>query len=195
MRLKLSDWWPPRGPAGIARVVFAALLVVNLVAAWLVWRPLGGSPAELDQQLSDLRTEVAQQSALLTEMRSNVSKVQLGRSQGDRFMDAYFLSARTASSTIIDELITDAKESKITPKEHSFSAEPIEGSDDLSMMTITGNYEGTYPQLIDFVNRLDRSSSLLIIEGLNATPEQGSSGRLLVAMKVDTFIRGPLGAP
>lgn len=190
--MNLRDWWPPRNPASVARIAFAVLVIANLVAAWFVWRPLGGSPQELEQQLSDLRAQVAQRRGLLERTRSNVSKVQLGRNEGDNFMNAYFLNARTASSTIIAELINAAKESKITPKEHTFSADPIEGSDDLNMMKITGNYEGTYPQLIDFIGRLDRSPSLLIIEKLNATPEQGNSGKLMVSMQVDTFIRGDL---
>jgi hypothetical protein len=67
--------------------------------------------------------------------------------------------------------------------------EPIEGSDDLAMMIITGNYEGTYADLMEFINRLDRSSRLLIIESLNATPQQGGAGVLTVNMKLDAFVR------
>jgi hypothetical protein len=67
--------------------------------------------------------------------------------------------------------------------------EPIEGSDTLGMLTITANYQGSYADLVQFVNRLDRSRKFLILESLTATPQQ-NSGVLNVNMKLNTFIRG-----
>ena len=56
------------------------------------------------------------------------------------------------------------------------------------MMTISANYEGTYANLMRFVHELDRSPRLLIIEGLNAAPQQ-TGGTLNISMKIDTFVR------
>ena len=56
------------------------------------------------------------------------------------------------------------------------------------MMQISANFEGMYPDLIHFINLLDKSDRLLIIESLNATPQQ-SGGRLNVMLKLDTFVR------
>ena len=42
------------------------------------------------------------------------------------------------------------------------------------MMTITGGYEGTYGDLVQFMNRLDRSPRFLIVDSMNASPQQGS---------------------
>ena len=61
----------------------------------------------------------------------------------------------------------------MNPKEHSFTFDPIEGSDTLSMMTVVGNYEGTYGDLLQFVNRLDKSQRFLIIDTMSATPHSG----------------------
>jgi Tfp pilus assembly protein PilO len=180
-------------PAGFARVALYILLGANLIAAYFLLRPLGGSPQELEAQAADLQAQVAQKSALLKLSRANVRKVELGRTEGDRFMQNYFLSERTASSTLIDELSRAAKEAKITPKEHSVQTEDIEGSDTLKMMTINGNYEGTYADLLQFVNRVDRSNRLLIIESLNATPQQ-AKGMLNVNLKMDTFVREDVAA-
>ena len=118
----------------------------------------------------------------------DVGQIERGRTQGDQFLGTYFLTARTASSAIVDELNKAAKESKITPKEHSIQLEDIEGSDNLRMMTVNGTYQGTYADLIEFINRIDRSSRLLIIESLAASPQQGK-GTLNVVVKMDTFVR------
>jgi hypothetical protein len=188
--LKLN--WPPRNTADIAQVLLVTLIVLNLVAAWFVWRPLGGSPAELERQLVDLRGQALQHRLLLERTRQNVAKVETGRGEGDSFLQTYFLGERTAYSNIVGELLQAAQDAKIKPKEHSFALEPIEGSDDLATMTITGGYEGTYADLIAFINRLDRSQRLLIIESLNATPQQGGAGVLNVSMKLDAFVRQEL---
>ena len=66
--------------------------------------------------------------------------------------------------------------------------EAIEGSDTLSMLTITGNFEGTYADLLKFVNQIDRYPRLLIIEQLTASPQAGT-GLLSVSVKLNTFVR------
>lgn len=190
MKVDLSRIWPPRTPTAAAQLALAIMLVANLAAAYFVWRPPGGSPAQLEQQIADLRAQLAQRRALLARTQVNVKKVELGRSEGDAFIQTYFLNERTAYSTILGELQAAEKEAKIKPKDHSFSAaEPIEGSDNLSMLTITANCEGAYANLIDLISRIDRSPRLLIIESLNATPQQGGA-TLAINMRLNAFVRG-----
>jgi len=170
------------------RIVLFALGTANLIALGFVLFPLGGSASSLDQQLTSLRAQVTTGRVRLEQTRAHASAVEKGRMQGDEFLADYFLERRTAYSTLLGELVDAAEQSKITPKEHAYSTEPIEGSDSLSMMTITANYEGSYSNLMRFVREIDRSPRLLIIEALNAAPQQGS-GVLTVSMKIDTFVR------
>ena len=103
-------------------------------------------------------------------------------------MGDYFLDRRTTYSTVVSELALMAKNSGVRAKEQAMNEEPIEGSESLSMLTITGNYEGTYPDLLKFVNQIDRYPRLLIIEQLTASP-QAQTGLLSVSIKVNTFIQ------
>lgn len=191
--------WRPRDIRATFRVVLITLAIANLVAAYFVLRPPGGSPEELRNQRDDLQTQVQQKRAMLTLSRSHSTKVEKGRSEGEDFVDQYFLNRRSAYSTVLTDLLNAAKASGIKPKEHAYLIEPIEGSDTLSMMSISGNYEGTYSNLMHFVNALDRSKRLMIVEGLQATPQQ-STGVLNVSFKLNTFVKedgsGPqLGEP
>jgi Tfp pilus assembly protein PilO len=170
------------------RVVLIALGAANLIALGFVLFPLGGSASSLDQQLASLRAQVTSGRARLEQTRAHAAAVEKGRMQGDEFLADYFLERRTAYSTLLGELVDAAEQSKITPKEHAYSTDPIEGSDSLSMMTITANYEGSYSNLMHFVHEIDRSPRLLIIEALNAAPQQGKD-ILTVSMKIDTFVR------
>lgn len=176
-----------RSPADVARLVIGALVALNIVAAYFVMRPPGGSPDELRAEVRDVTSQLRQKKAVLDRTRAFVSKIQAGREQGDHFLAQYFLPSGKAYSIVLSDLIDLAKEAQMTPKESTYSMEPIEGSDTLSTMTISQNLEGTYPQLIHFINALDKSSRLLVVESLQATPQ--SAGPLNVVLKLQTYVR------
>ncbi len=170
------------------RIALGVLLLAAIGAGWIAMYPPGGSAEELQRQLAALELQTATRRTLLASTREHVAAVEQGRAEGEKFLNQYFLARRTAYSTLLTELVAAADEAKIKPKEHAYATEPIEGSDSLSMMSISANYEGTYANLMRFVHQLDRSPRLLIIEALNAAPEQ-SGGTLNISMKIDTFVR------
>ncbi|HYK63031.1 MAG TPA: type 4a pilus biogenesis protein PilO [Bryobacteraceae bacterium] len=177
-----------RNPKTVARLVVGALLAANLVAAALVVFPPGGSVDELQRQATTLQAQISANQALLERTRQHLAAVEKGRDSGDEFLSGYFLSSRTAYSTLLSELSEAGSRSKIKQREYAYSTEPIEGSDNLSMLTITANFDGEYRDVLNFVHELDRSPRLLIIESLSAAPQQGSK-TLSVSMKIDAFVR------
>jgi hypothetical protein len=185
--LKSFKIWPPNNPRALLRLVAGLLLAANAVAAYFVVRPLGGSPEELRQQAADMRVQIVQKRRIVTRTRDLVSKIEAGRSEGDHFLGHYFLPRRSAYSMIVADLNDLAGQAKVAPKESAFSIEPVDGSDTLVMMQVSANFEATYQDLIHFVNLLDKSDRLLVVESLNATPQQGGS-KLNVMLKLDTFV-------
>lgn len=177
-----------RDPRFIARAVLGVLLLLNLIAAYAVFQPLGGSAEQLEAELSTLRSQVQARQANLRRTRTLVSKIEQARKSGDDFLGVYFLDERTMSSNIVAELSNAAKTSGMRQREQSFSTDPVEGSADLSMMTVTATLEGSYGDLLEFVNSLDRSGRFLILDTLTAAPQQGGPN-LLVTIKMNTFVR------
>ena len=177
-----------REPRIVARLVLGVLLLANIIAAWAVFSPIGGSAEELDAQIVTVRSQIDLRRAAVERLRKIVSRVEQARTGTDQFLGTHFMLRRTASSTIVSELTRNAKEAGMRPKEHSFSFDPVEGSEDLTMMTITGAYEGTYGDLVQYVNRLDKSARFLIVDSLHATPVQGTNN-LNVTVKLNTFVR------
>ena len=175
-------------PQFVARLVLGVLLLGNLLAAWAVFQPVGGSAEQLEEQINSLRTDLQRRQMTLARMRQLVSKIEQGRTTGDQFLLQYFTDRRTASSAIVSELDRAAKEAGIRPKERSFTYDPVEGSDTLAMMTVVANYEGTYGDLVQFVNKLDKSQRFLILDTLVASPQVGG-GTLNVQIKFNTFVR------
>jgi hypothetical protein len=186
--LKSFNVWPPNNPRAVIRLALGVLVAANLVAAYFVVRPIGGSAQELSEQALEMHSQIRQQQGVLERTRVLVSKIESGRGEGDRFMGSYFLPRRPAYSAIVGELSDLASQAKITPRDSAWALEPVEGSDTLDMLQISANFEGTYPDLVHFMNLLDKSNRLLIIESLNATPQQ-TGGRLNVMLKLDTFVQ------
>ena len=186
--LKSFNVWPPNNPRSVIRLVLGILLAANLVAAYFVIRPIGGSPQQLSEQEANMRSQIRQQQAALDRTKILAGKIESGRAEGDEFMSKYFLPRRTAYSAIMADLNDLAGQTKVTPREGAYAIEPIEGSDTLDMMQLSVNYEATYADLIRFVNLIDKSDRLLVIESLNATPQQ-TGNHLNVMLKLDTFVR------
>jgi hypothetical protein len=186
--------WPPNNTAALMRLGVGLLLAANLVAGYFVLRPIGGSPEELRQQATEMRAQIRQQQSALDRMRLLAGKIEIGRGEGDNFMGKYFLPRRTVYSVVLAELEQVANQAKVTVKETAYAIEPVEGSDTLQLMQITDNFEASYGDLIRFVNLIDKSGRLLILESLNATPQQGGA-RLNVMMKLDTFVVEDGSAP
>ena len=170
------------------RIVLGALLALNLIGAGLLLFPPGGSADDLERELATLQSQVMQKRALLDRTRLNVTAIEKARGEGDRFLDNYFLTRRLADSALLSELTAAAAKAQIKERDRAQTTEFIEGSDSLSMMTITANYEGTYRNLLNFIGELDHSEQLLIIESMSAAPQQGSN-ILTVSMKLDAFLR------
>jgi Tfp pilus assembly protein PilO len=177
-----------RDPKLVARIILGVLLLANLIAAFFVFQPVGGSAEELERQIAETQSQVQQQQAALGRMRKLVSRIEQARTTGDDFLGKYFMDRRTASSAIVGELDAAAKSAGMKPKERSFTYDPIEGTDAFSMMTVVANYEGTYGDLLQFVNKLDKSERFLIIDTLVAAPQQNSP-TLNVQIKFNAFVR------
>jgi Tfp pilus assembly protein PilO len=182
-----------KDPRLTSRLVLGLLLVANLTAAAALLRPWGGSPEQLQRQLITLRAEQQQRQTTVARLNAVVQNVERTRAEADRFLETYFLDRQSAYSEVLGELQSLADKAGVKAKDHSFSAEPIEGSSTLGIVTITGNYEGTYADLIQFVSAIDRSPRFLTIDRLQAAPLQGQ-GSLAISMRLNVFIRGEGGA-
>ena len=176
------------------RIVLGSLLALNLIAAGLLLFPPGGSADDLERELASLQSQIMQKRGLLERTRLNVSAIEKAREEGNQFLDSYFLNRRIADSTLLSALTEAATKAQIKERDRAQTTEYIEGSDSLSMMTISANYEGTYRNLLNFIGELDHSKQLLIIESMSAAPQQGSNV-LTVSMKIDAFIRDDSAAP
>jgi Tfp pilus assembly protein PilO len=188
-RLNLASLKDPRVSV---RAGLGTLLVLNIAAALILFKPWGGSADDLERRLTAMRAQLPKQQASLERTKLLVQKVEKARTEGNQFMAKYMLDERNAYSAVLGELSQAADKVSLKPKESQYGVEPIEGSDTLGMMTISASYEGEYPNLTKFINELDRSPRFLIIESLTATPQP--VGKVVnVNFKLNAFVKDETG--
>ncbi len=179
-----------KDPRWTARAVLGLLLLLNLAAAAAVFKPWAGSEEQVQRERRQLRLDVQERRATVERLRAVVQMVEKTRAQADQFFEQYFLDRQSAFSTVLAELNAMAEKAGVRATgDNSNNFEPIEGSDSLAMMTINGSYQGTYADLIEFVNAIDRSSRFLTIDRLQASPAQ-APGTLSISLRLNVFVRG-----
>ncbi len=181
-----------KDPRVLMRAIIGILLAANLVAAVMAFKPFGGSADDLRHEESAASRQLAQLQARVASTRKLVGKVELARREGDDFLAKYFSDRRTTYSTLFEELDKAEQAAGVKLRNDNLELNAIEGSDTLQMMSLTVGYEGDYASLEKFVNLLDKSPRFLIIESMQAAPQQNSQ-LLTVSLKLDAFVKEPPG--
>lgn len=190
--------WP--GTSGMAtsrtRIVLVAttlgLLALNAVVAYFYVDPPGGTQRELRAESESLKVQLRSAAASTTRFENVAAKVQSGSTEAVDFAKRYFLPKRVAYDAVLTELQRMAKESGLVTREKVFTEEPIEGSADLTLLNVTANFEGSYDNLMKFLYQVDKSPSLLILDTLQASPQQ-HGGQVNTSIRFQTIIRDEAG--
>src|SRR5277367_271249 len=80
-----------KDPRVSVRAGLGTLLVLNVAAALILFRPWGGSADDLERQLDVMRAQLPQRQAALARSKALVDKVRKAKSEGDKFIDRYML--------------------------------------------------------------------------------------------------------
>ena len=186
--------WGLRGSNGVRGIRLwlelgvGVLAFLNAVALFLYFDPPGGSRRELAEQDMRVRNQIVGTRGQAVRVSSVAAKVQLGSTQSGDFQSKYFLPKRIAYVAVISEIQRMAKASGLHERDAVFSEEPIEGSSDLSILSSTANYEGTYANLMRFLYEVDHSPMLLILENLQAAPQQ-SNGQIATSIRFQAIVQ------
>lgn len=177
-----------RGPRFWLQVAGGSLALMNGVALFLYLDPPGGSRERLSEDSRQVRNQIAATRARSTRLKIIAGKVQVGSNESSEFESRFFLPKRLAYEDVIAEIQRMSEASGMKERDSVFTEEPIEGSADLSLLNITGNYEGTYENLMRFLHEVDRSPMLLMLDAMQAAPQQ-KAGQLTTSIRFQAVIR------
>lgn len=150
----------------------ATLGLLNAIALFLYLAPPGGSRSELELESQSLSSSILAAQKQTVRLKSVSGKVQLGSQQAVDFQSHYVFPKRLAYESVMAEIQNMAQKAGITEREGQINEEPLEGSADLTVLTDTVNFEGSYTSLVKFLYEIDRSPMMLILDTLIATPEK-----------------------
>jgi Tfp pilus assembly protein PilO len=165
-----------------------ALAALNGIALFFFLAPPGGSRKDLQQESLDVRNQILLARTRTTRLSSVAAKVALGNSQSGDFETKYFLPQRLAYAAVISEIQRLAKAAGFQERDAVYTEEPIEGTADLDLLNCTANYEGTYQNLMRFLWEVDHSPALLMLENLQAAPQQ-KSGQINTSIRFQAVIQ------
>jgi len=189
---RTSNWLKFKNESGLAlwlRVGAVVLAILNVAAIYLYIAPPGGSRHDLVNQETEIRNSLRAHHVGAQRLKTISAKVELGGEQTQRFAAQYFLPRRTAFATIYGEMLRLSSAAGIHERDRNYSEEPIPGTDDLTLLTINGTYQGTYADLMNFLSQVDHSDQLLILDTLTATPQQQGADLLNVTMRFLAVIK------
>jgi hypothetical protein len=166
----------------------AALALLNCLALFLYLAPPGGSRTTLRAETQQIRSAIAAAKTQAVRLKTVSEKVQIGSQQSGGFEAKYFLLKRNAYEVVIEEIQRMVKEAGLQERDAVFSEEPIEGTADLSLLNATANYEGSYESLMKLLNLADHSPMLLMLDALQAAPQQ-QSGRITTSIRFQAVVR------
>jgi type IV pilus assembly protein PilO len=182
-----------KGPQMLVRIGLGVLLAANLVAAGFAFHLFGSSPEALNRQLVAASAQLQAEQVRLNRSRLLAANIGKGKTESDTFLASYFTTRRHTYSTIISEITETAKTAGMKAQDVTIAPlDPIEGSADLSMMTISVNFEGGFAQFVKLINMIDRSPRFLIIESMQAAP-QPKGDVLNTNLKLNAFIKDDTG--
>lgn len=177
------------GPAVWLSVGAIILGLLNVAAIYLYLAPPGGSRHQLLESEAEISNSTKAHRLGAQRLKTISEKVQLGGEQTQQFAAQYFLPGRTAFATVVSEMLRMSTAAGFHELDSRYSPEPIEGSDDLTLLTINGAYRGTYADLMNFLNQVDHSDQLIILDQLTATPQQQGADLLNVTMRFLAIIK------
>jgi len=164
------------------------LALFNGIALYFYLDPPGGSRAELAAEGQQVRSEIGVTRSVAVRLRNVAEKVQLGSSESLDFETKYFLPERVAYEALIAEIQRMAQGSGLRERDAVYAKEPIEGTADLTLLTSTANYEGSYDNLMRFLYEVDESPMLLMLDNLQAAPQQ-RGGQINTSIRFQTIVQ------
>ena len=146
--------------------------LLNAVALYFYLSPPGGTRQDLELENTQVQAQIKAAQLQAAKSRRLAGHVETASEQAAAFSEKYFLPKRAAYVAVFEEIQRMAKASGIQERDASWNEEPIEGTADLTLLTITANYEGSNANLMKFLNEADHSPMLLILDAMTASPQQ-----------------------
>jgi Tfp pilus assembly protein PilO len=199
---RLSLRLPPRWSPGRLRfdlredlwriaAVLGALLLLNLGFYVLLNRPRLQALADLTAGRDAVRQELAARSGDCRAMSDLIARYDDESAKLRDFFERRLGTQIETMTSIQKEIREIAMQFRIDPESIDYRPAKMEGTD-LTRFQITIPLVGGYPNLRHFINKLESSDRLFIIDSVELTGARGGGAAMLsLTIRISTFFRAP----
>lgn len=169
------------------------LLVIDLVAAGILVSPIGRHRTERQQQLRQLQAELQSKTREVTPLQGIDKKVQEAKQQVTSFMSNRL---PTRYSEIADELGKTAQANNVQFTNVRYATEDTD-LNDVKRVMLDATVAGNYKQVVKFINALERSKVVFLVDSvtLNQEQQQQQAGFVRLTLRLETYMAQPGSAP
>lgn len=165
------------------KLAIMVMLAADLVAAAVLLSPLVGSAESRRLEMNQLSAELRKKSREVEPLIGIDKKVVLAKDQISQFYRDRF-AAR--DSDIAEELGKLASESGVRIQQAKYKQDNPENPG-IVPVEIEGDFSGDYLQLVRFINALERSKLLFMVDSISLASE--TAGPVRLAVKIRSYIR------
>jgi Tfp pilus assembly protein PilO len=169
------------------KIVLAAFLLADGALLFWNWQLRGTDPAEQARQRDRLRHQHAQLGADVQAARSIRDVVPDVDRQCDQFLKGHLPPAAGGYSAVVEDLNGISVRSGLTTKGVQYRQKEI-ASRGVTEVKVTASVEGSYANLVRFVNELERSRQFYVLEELTLAESSGSSV-IRLSLQLKTYFR------
>lgn len=164
-------------------LVLAVLLCIDLAAAGVLVSPIGRSSHSGQEQLRDLQTQLNTRTREVVPLRGLDQKIVDAKAEIDAFYQRRFPSSY---SSIAEELwkLANANGVKIATGRYQPADAEVPG---VAQLMIDASISGPYPNIVKFINSVERDPMFLLIDSVDLGQQQGGIVRLQV--KLETYLK------
>jgi len=168
--------------------------VLSLMAAVVLLTPLAGSAESRRSELTDLSNQLRVKTHEVVPLRGIDKKIVEARSEIKDFYDARFPEME---STVSESLGKVAAENNVKIDTAKYDSKPDEHNEKsiakdaqavgLRCVQIEASFSGSYPQMMHFVNDLEKAKTFFLVDSVNVGESQG--GDVKLQMKLEAFVK------
>jgi Tfp pilus assembly protein PilO len=167
-----------------------ALLGLNglVLAAYTLPRKLQVTSATA--RAEEVRKELAREREATAVLRRQAEAIRGNTADTARFYREFVVGSRAELIPLLEDIDHMATEPGLKPSARNYQLEDVKGAD-LTQVVVTLGVEGSYDQLVGFLDRVERSKHFLTIDrvGLTAGNMTGSPS---LKVELSAYLRGKL---
>lgn len=164
-------------------IALVVLLVLDVGAVAVLLSPIGTARSVQQQELAQLQSELQTKTREVAPLQGIDQKVDEAKQQVHSFFDNRLPSHY---SQIVDELGKIAQASHVQFSNVRYSTEDTDIRD-VRRVAMEGNLAGDYTQVVRFINALERSKMLFLVDAVTLGEEQGGNVRLTI--RLETYMK------